>query len=593
MSLGLRGRILILVLVALAPPTAIAIIVALEERTEARRHAQSDLLGATRLAAVDAEAAVDATANFLSAVADDLAARPGVEHCKRLLALVPRATDWYSTVGVATPSGRVYCGTTERGPVRRIERVDVSKADWFRRAQTERGFVLGELGEGPLSHMQSLLSGHAVDRGRFKRPAVLFAALDVGQLAETIGLEDSPTGTEYLILDHRGRLVAQVPDKGDAARRFVRSSLVKTVLREQHGTAELSDVDGVPTIYGFAPVGGNARGRLFISAGRTSESVFADPNDDLRRFLLLAGLGVVAALGFSYVMTTLLLGRWSSAVVASARRFGAGDLTARAPVPRGPGELADVANALNAAAVDIEQRQEAQARLLAELVAAEEETRRRIALDIHDDTAQAVAAAGLRMDALAGTLKDPSERDAVLKAREALIEANRRLRRLLFELRPPALDEAGLGPALELFLTDSFAHDGFDWRVENRLDDEPAPEARAILYRVALEALTNVRKHANANLVEVLLERRGTGVVLRVRDDGAGFDLPEPDAPAEAGHIGLVSMRERAEAAGGRFAMSSAPGSGTTVEFWMPEKNGRGSDMGSDMGSDPQGPLGL
>src|SRR5829696_3272724 len=153
MSLGLRGRILILVLVALAPPTAIAIIVALEERTEARRHAQADLLGATRLAAVDAEAAVDATAGFLSAIADDLAARPGVEYCERLLALVPRATDWYSTVGVATAAGRVYCGATKRGRVTPLGRVDVSKAAWFRRAQAERGFVLGELGVGPLTHM--------------------------------------------------------------------------------------------------------------------------------------------------------------------------------------------------------------------------------------------------------------------------------------------------------------------------------------------------------------------------------------------------------------------------------------------------------
>ena len=576
MSLGLRGRILILVLVALAPPTAIAVIVALEERSEARRHAQTDLLNWTRLAAVDAESAVDATASFLAAVADDLSARPSVEHCKRLLALVPRATDFYSTVGVASPGGRVYCGTTARGLVRPIGRVDVSNADWFRRAQSERGFALGELGEGPLSHMKALLASHAVDRGRFEPPAVVFAAIDVDELTKTIGLLDSPTKTNYVILDHRGRIVARVPEGPSGASPREERPLVDTVLRERQGTAELEGLDGVPTIYGFAPVRGNAMGRLFISAGRTSDSVFADPNHDLRRYLLLAGLGLLAALALSYVMTTLLLGRWSSAVVESARRFGAGDLTARAPVPRGLGELTDVANALNAAALDIERRQAGQARLLSELVAAEEETRRRIALDIHDDTAQAVAAAGLRMDALAATLEDPAEREAVLKARTALIEANRRLRRLLFELRPPALDEAGLGPALELFLTDSFAHDGFDWRVENRLDDEPAPEARAILYRVALEALTNVRKHANANMVEVLLERRGVGVVLRVRDDGAGFDLPEPDAPAEPGHIGLVSMRERAEAAGGRFAMSSAPGSGTTVEFWMPEKNGEG-----------------
>src|SRR5687767_2634239 len=103
MTLGLRGRMLMLVLVALLPPTAIALIVALEERSEAREHAQTDMLDSTRLAAGDAEAAVDATASFLAAVAQDLAARPGVNHCERLLALVPQATDWYSSVGVARP----------------------------------------------------------------------------------------------------------------------------------------------------------------------------------------------------------------------------------------------------------------------------------------------------------------------------------------------------------------------------------------------------------------------------------------------------------------------------------------------------------
>jgi signal transduction histidine kinase len=576
MRLGLRGRILMLVLVALAPPTAIAVVVALDERKEARESAQTDVLDSTRLTAVDAEAAVDATASFLAAVAHDLAMRPGVEHCKRLLALVPRATDWYSSVGVARPDGRVYCGTTTRGLVRPIEAVDVSGTAWFRRAQVKSGFVLADFGPGPLSGKPALLGSHAVSRGRGRRPAVLFAALDVERLTKTLGLHDSPRGTTFVILDHRGTVVARVPGEGFVGRRLPERPLVETVLRERQGTAEVKGLDGVRRIYGFAPVGGNANGRLFITAGRTSASVFADPNRDLRRYLILAALGLLTALALSYVVTKLLLGRWTSAVVDSARRFGSGDLTARAPVPRGLGELSDVAYALNAAAVDIERRQEEQARLLVELVAAEEETRRRIAADIHDDTAQAVAAAGLRVDALAAELKDPAAREAALNARRALAEANRRLRRLLFELRPPALDEAGLAPALELFLTDSFAHDGLDWRVENRLEDEPAPEVRAILYRVALEALTNVRKHARANVVEVLLERRGVGVALRIRDDGAGFEVPALDAPAEPGHIGLVSMRERAEAAGGRFAMASTPGSGTTVDFWMPEKNGSG-----------------
>jgi signal transduction histidine kinase len=574
MRLGLRGRILILVLVVLAPPTAVAVTVALEERGEARRHAQGDVLDAARLAAVDAEAAVDATASFLGAVAEDLAARPGVEHCKRLLGLVPRATDRYSSVGVARPDGSVYCGTTARGPVRPMDRVDVSGAGWFRRAQRDRGFVLGEFGAGPLSGMDALIAGHAVPGRPSKRPEVIFAALDLDRLTTTLGLHDAPLHTTFVILDHRGTIVSRVPPDGLVGRRVPERPLVETVLARRQGTAEVEGLDGVPRIYGFAPVGGNANGRLLIAAGRSSARVFADPNHDLRRVLVLAGLGLLLALALSYVATKLLLGRWTAAVVNAARRFGAGDLTARAPVPHGVGELTDVANALNAAAVEIEHREEEQTRLLAELVAAEEETRRRIAADIHDDTAQAVAAAGLRIDALVGELEDPAARETALNARRALAEANRRLRRLLFELRPPALDEAGLAAALELFLADRLAHDGFDWTVDNRLEGEPKPEVRAILYRVALEALTNVRKHARASLVEVLLERRGVGVAVRIRDDGDGFDLPEPDAPPEPGHFGLVSMRERAEAAGGRFAMASAPGQGTTVDFWMPEQNG-------------------
>ena len=93
MRLGLRGRILLLVLVALVPPTAIAFVVALEERDEAREHAQGDVLDSTRLVAADVQRVIDSTGTFLRAVSEDLARRRGDDHCERLLALVPRATD--------------------------------------------------------------------------------------------------------------------------------------------------------------------------------------------------------------------------------------------------------------------------------------------------------------------------------------------------------------------------------------------------------------------------------------------------------------------------------------------------------------------
>ena len=140
-----------------------------------------------------------------------------------------------------------------------------------------------------------------------------------------------------------------------------------------------------------------------------------------------------------------------------------------------------------------------------------------------------------------------------MNARLALAEANGRLRRLLFELRPPALDEAGLAPALELFLTDAFSDNGFDWRVSDELATEPSPEVRAILYRVALEALTNVRKHANASLVEVHLERRGVGVAVRVRDDGDGLRAPRAGRRVRARpHRPALDARARG---GGRWEL--------------------------------------
>jgi signal transduction histidine kinase len=569
---------LLLILVALTPPTVIALVVALEERNEARVHAQRDVLDTTRLVAADVSRVIGSTAGFLDAVAADLAERRGHDHCERLLALVPRATDRYSSVGVAGPDGMVFCGTTTRGFTRPMEPIDVSRTAWFRGAQERGGFYLADFGREPLSQMGVLMASQPIRAQSGERPSVLFTAIDVRQLAEATAFDDAPRGTTFVLIDHRGTLVARAPGMPRlVGRRLTDRPLVETVLRQRHGTAEVEGLDGERRIQGFVPVGGRADGRLFMVAGRESATVFADPNDDLRRFLLLAALGTFLALALSYLATKILLQRWTSAVVDSARRFGAGDLTARAPVPRGFGELRDVADALNSAAEDIERRQGEQAALMAELVAVEEETRRRIAADIHDDTAQAVAATGLRIDMLAARITDPDAREAAEDARRALTEANKRLRRLLFELRPPALDEAGLAAALEQYLTDGFAHDGFAWRVDNRLDSEPSPEIRAVLYRVALEALTNVRKHAGARHVEVVLERRGVGLAVRVRDDGSGFELPAPDAAAEPGHIGIVSMRERAEAAGGRFGLTSAPGEGTTVDFWMPEPNGGSS----------------
>lgn len=201
-------------------------------------------------------------------------------------------------------------------------------------------------------------------------------------------------------------------------------------------------------------------------------------------------------------------------------------------------------------------------RLLEHVVTVGEEERRRIAGDIHDDPVQKLVALKMRLELLG---KAHPELEEIQEAKEGVLLSIRSLRHLLFDLRPPVLDEQGLGPALRSFLEN--AEVTFRWSVEDELVRQPSPQTRLILYRIAQEALTNTRKHAQAELVRVRLSESDGGVAMEVADDGVGF---EPQDGAAPGHMGLATMRERAEMAGGRCELHSLPGQGTTLDVWMP-----------------------
>jgi signal transduction histidine kinase len=204
-------------------------------------------------------------------------------------------------------------------------------------------------------------------------------------------------------------------------------------------------------------------------------------------------------------------------------------------------------------------------RLLLRLEEAQEEERRRIAADIHDDSIQVMTAADMRAQLLAQQIQDPDVRAEAQELRELIRSAVERLRLLLFELRPPALDREGLVSALR-----AYAGDGTPVpEIVDGLDGEPPSEIRGILFRIAQEAVTNARKHASAETITVSIATEDGGVSVIVRDDGRGFDVSALEAPAP-GHIGLPAMVERAELAGGRCRIESRPGDGTTVQAWVP-----------------------
>lgn len=206
--------------------------------------------------------------------------------------------------------------------------------------------------------------------------------------------------------------------------------------------------------------------------------------------------------------------------------------------------------------------------LLGRLVSAQEDERRRIAADIHDDSVQSMFAVAVRLLTLGSALHDPAQVDLVNRLQEAVRTASDRLRHLVFELRPAALDEGGLGAALREYLDVMREETGIEADLTTALPSQPASEIELIAYRIAQEALTNVRKHAKAKRVACEVKAQDGGILIRISDDGVGFAAGEGVTPP--GHLGLVAMRERAEMAGGWLRVGASAGAGCTVEYWIP-----------------------
>jgi PAS domain S-box-containing protein len=203
--------------------------------------------------------------------------------------------------------------------------------------------------------------------------------------------------------------------------------------------------------------------------------------------------------------------------------------------------------------------------LLLRLDDARVEERRRIASDIHDDPIQVMSAADIRAQALAHRIEDPELRQEAEELGDVIRSSVERLRHLLFDLRPPALDREGLVPALRAYLGDEDPA----LEIEDSLSFEPPSELRAILFRIAQEAIANARKHASATRIQVSIAATDGCVRLVIADDGLGFDVGVIESP-EPGHIGLPTMIERAHLAGGGCEVRSEPGRGTTVSAWLP-----------------------
>ena len=219
---------------------------------------------------------------------------------------------------------------------------------------------------------------------------------------------------------------------------------------------------------------------------------------------------------------------------------------------------------------ELRRMHEERSRLSGLLVDAQEAERARIAESIHDDPLQHMTAVGLRLSSLRHHLVDDDALAAVDQLEDTVATSIGRLRRLLFELRPRTLDTGGLVAALREYVTELENTSDARYELVSELSTEPSSQTRTVAYRITQEALHNVRKHADARLVTVMVSTREHGVHMSIRDDGRGVD-PADLGTGRPGHLGVSSMRERAEMNGGWFRIEADPSGGTRVEFWLPD----------------------
>ena len=210
---------------------------------------------------------------------------------------------------------------------------------------------------------------------------------------------------------------------------------------------------------------------------------------------------------------------------------------------------------------------------VSQVLKAQESERLRIARELHDDTAQALTGISRRLDMLASEDADMPQEIAqrLDELREQTDTVLNGVRRFSQDLRPPVLDDLGLLPALKWLVIALEEQDGIAANI--RMTGEPRRlprDTELALFRVAQEALNNVRKHSHASAVELMVDFRDGNIKMVVADNGSGFDLHKSESDLTAGKLGLIGMQERARLLSGTLDIQSNPGEGTSVVVTVP-----------------------
>ena len=221
---------------------------------------------------------------------------------------------------------------------------------------------------------------------------------------------------------------------------------------------------------------------------------------------------------------------------------------------------------------ELRKKEEKRGELLRRIISAQEEERKRIARELHDEMSQTLAAMLISLEAVRDAGSPELLQAKIDNARKLALRAIDSTHRMIFDLRPAILDDLGLPAAIKWYAEERLKPLGINFRYEGDLFEKRfQTEIETVLFRIAQEAITNIAKHSQAENVIIDLELEDSYISLEIEDDGIGFDLGSISSTKSGSRgLGLLGMRERVLLLDGKLEVQSQPGSGTRVSVTVP-----------------------
>ncbi len=575
--LALRGRLVLLVGLATMPAILLAVFVSTNERRATVERLEMEARLVAHLASREHRHLLEGAKGLLLRIGPLLDRdEPAASNRRDALQALQRSAPQFANIGVLSPRGDLVSSA-----VAAPRSLNMASLPVFGQALRSREVEIGTYAIGPIVNRPVLHMAYALRDADGRPREVAFIALELSWLDELASQAALPPDYSLLICDRDGVVLAgsgYLPPPSGA--REPAAPLLARVLHQQGGVVLGIGSPAVARFFVATRLDGLPD--LSVIAGLPYDRVQSEANGSFYRMLAALALVTGLTLASALLAAELSVLRTLRTLTRAARRLGAGDLSSRATLTGGRGELQELAVSFNRMADALERRQreadEAQTQLRAlshRLQATRDDEAGRIARELHDELGQVLT--GLKIElarvrrVCSGTPLPACASELVRDAVEmgARIDgAIDFVRRIASELRPSVLDRLGLPAALEWLAHEFEAKTGLpvSLRVAELTDPPEGPVALA-LFRIVQEALTNVARHAAARAVRIDLVTGGDTLVLTIQDDGCGIDPTRMDGRDS---LGILNMKERAHLAGGAWRLHGAPGEGTTIVVEIP-----------------------